>query len=86
MKTIIAATISAALLTLTATPAVFAATYADQSLAERYAPRVNLHPDEVFFPDSVENYVNAADPNDLYVDVDAPKSHLVPASTLGNNY
>lgn len=34
----------------------------DQTLAETYAPLVRLHPDEQFFPDSVENYLFNADP------------------------
>ena len=85
MKTLLAISISGILMSAAISADAHATSQADQLLAERYAPKVNLHPDERFFPDSVNNYIDAADPGRTHKN-GGSNINLVPASTLGGDY
>lgn len=65
----------------------FAVTSAEQALAEKYAPLIGLHPDEKFFPDSVENYIQGSDPNGIHANEYNSVTRLVTQSSLdGKDY
>ena len=57
----------------------------DQTLAETYAPLVRLHPDEQFFPDSVENYLFNVDPYGDFRNSAGTPHYLVQIDDLGSS-